>query len=52
MGQACRTIQKKIANDTDIDINNCVSFDSIKYHLIKSNHTKNHKYKDCHYHVY
>lgn len=45
MGQTCRTIQKKIAIDKEIDINQCVSFDSTKYHLIKSNHKDNKKYK-------
>ena len=38
MGQACRTIQIKISNDVDIDINECVNFDSTKFLLIKSNH--------------
>lgn len=45
MGQTCRTIQKKIANDIDIDVNECIGFDSTKYHLIKSNHKDNKKYK-------
>lgn len=48
MGQTCRTIQKKIANDIEIHINDCVKFDSMKYHLIKSNHKKDKKYKVLH----
>ena len=48
MGQTCRTIQKKIANDIEIHINDCVEFDSMKYHLIKSNHKKDKKYKVLH----
>ncbi len=45
MGQACRTIQIKISNDIDIDVNECVNFDSTKFLLIKSNHKKDKKYK-------
>lgn len=45
MGQACRTIQIKISNDVDININECVDFDSTKFFLIKLNHKKDKKYK-------
>ena len=43
MGLLCTTIQKKI--NVDINIDDCVAFDLTKYHLIKSNHTKDKKYK-------
>ena len=45
MGQICKTIQNKINNDTDIDIDECIKFDFIQFSAIKSNHTKKKKYK-------
>ena len=45
MGQICRTIQSKIKNDTEINIDDCAKFDFIKFHIIKSSHTNKKKYK-------
>ena len=45
MGQFCTTIQQKIGVEKQTQLEDCVCFDFTNYHLIKSNHKNNKKYK-------